>query len=230
MPNCPQCENVLPMKSAFCPKCGTAIPHSTWVHNVNYTPTYKNSDFYHFIMSVLPKDRIKEYENMEGGFEKDEEYLSQHPDLKFALKEYQRMYDAQWACRNDEKFQRIMEYYDNYFFTKTNPEPFDFALRFDEQEFMRFDKYINDFEGIMETQNTKCFVSITYERGTAQIRVGIFGHAHYFKENELGLIPPYVKYMLSKLHDAYYGYIRIYDVRKQYNEDAALHVFNSVCF
>lgn len=230
MADCPQCKNLLPMKSAFCPKCGTAIPHSTWVHNVNYTPTYKNSEFYHFIMSILPKERIKDYENMEGGFEKDEEYLNQHPDLKFAFKEFKRMYAAQVACSNDNDFQIFMEFYDKVFFTNENPEPFDFALRFDEEECIRFDRYVQDLEGIMETQNTNCFVVIKYEWGSGRIAVYIFGHCHYFSEKELGFIPPYVKYMLSILHTAYYGYIRCYDVRKKYNEDAALNYYKLFCF
>lgn len=229
MPQCPQCKSTLPMKSKFCPKCGTAIPHSTWVHNVNYNPGYENSEFYHFIMSVLPKGRRAEYEGMEGGFERDEEFMGKHPDLQFALKEYQRIFNDQFACREDRKFQSILEWYDNNFFTKMNPEPFDFALRFDDEEWMRFDRYIKDFEGIMESQNTKCYVAIFYERGSAQLSVSILGHRHSFRESELGYIPPYVKYMLSILYESYFRYIRGFDPRNVNNEDAALHIFSPIC-
>ena len=66
LPACPGCQRKLPVNVKFCPSCGKEIPHSTWRHNVNYQTTYKNSPFYHFIMSVLPKKRITEYEKMEG--------------------------------------------------------------------------------------------------------------------------------------------------------------------
>ena len=84
LPACPGCQRKLPVNVKFCPSCGNEIPHSTRRHNVNYQTTYKNSPFYHFIMSVLPKKRITEYEKMEGGFERDEEFMASHPDLQEA--------------------------------------------------------------------------------------------------------------------------------------------------
>lgn len=229
IPVCPQCNNRLPMKAAFCPICGAQIPHKTWVHNVNYIPTYKNSEFYHFIMSVLPKNRISEYEKLDGGFERDEEFLKNHPDLLFAKEAYIRMLNTEMAFANDSKFQSIMKYLDDNFFTKLNPEPFDFALRFDQEEFMRFDRYVEDFEGIMETQNTMCFVGFTYMRDSSAIRVSVFGYYHYFKEDELGFIPPYVKYMLSNLHEIYFGYLTANDFRRKNNEKAARLIYGRFC-
>lgn len=208
LPACPGCQRKLPVNVKFCPSCGKEIPHSTWRHNVNYQTTYKNSPFYHFIMSVLPKKRITEYEKMEGGFERDEEFMASHPDLQFALKWCNKLLNAHYSLSNNSHFSQIMNFYAEQFFKKDDIEPYDFAFRFDEDVDRRFDHYAEDLEYIFESEKINFMPGIYHRPGTDYINLNIFGYKNTFSEEELCLIPPLQKYMLSILLSSYCSYLR----------------------
>ena len=101
-----------------------------------------------------------------------------------------------------------MNFYAKKFFKKYDIEPYDFAFRFDEDVDRRFDHYAEDLEYIFESEKINFMPGIYHRPGTDYINLNIFGYKNTFSEEELCLIPPLQKYMLSILLPSYCSYLR----------------------